>query len=345
MLLSQALKSLDTPQNPELDQALPRQIPAILTFLKRWQEYLTAKGEGDQEDARDAVKQVLASDPPGAFMPRSEWLQIVLAAKREEDAGRKQPYGPTGIEKQADDILSAVEELDDLNPSLKKLRELQAGSGSESKSRSFPNSSGSSSRTPLAALIESLQFLDKNYQELKAGLPVSLALQAPSTGSSSRSLEADVFAAHTARLKAAYLTLALPRFLGLPEDMKPDADESFTAYVKKAARSRGEAAGPQFLLRCHEALFALERGDARRDDAEAAGIKAYLTTRNQEAAGRQEEAVYAYLDALHSNHELLPVEAIGKRLRALEEAHPEAYSRGAARFRQAPERGRESGKE
>lgn len=326
------------PRLPSGSGSLPgRDIPAILSFLKQWQVYLVLEESGDEVGTWQAVQSLKAPDADG-LMPRSELLQIIDEAKRAAAPDGAQIPDGGSIEEGAEAIVAGVEELDGLNPALKRLRML-LGAADNGMVAASP-----ASKRALASLIHQLQFLDRNYQDLKFGLPTSLALQAPPMDNGGRS-DGDVYGPHLARLKSAYLAFALPHFLGLPAEVKPDPNEDLSAFVKKTALTREENADPRFLLRCQEALSLLQRGSSSKTASDTAGLRAYLTGRNQEIAGRREQAVAAYLEALESGDELLPVEAIGKRLRALEEAHPEAYSRGAARFRQAPERGKESGKE
>ncbi len=302
------------PRLPSGSGSLPgRDIPAILSFLKQWQVYLVLEESGDEVGTWQAVQSLKAPDADG-LMPRSELLQIIDEAKRAAAPDGAQIPDGGGIEEGAEAIVAGVEELGGLNPALKRLRML-LGAANNGMVAASP-----ASKRALASLIHQLQFLDRNYQDLKFGLPTSLALQAPPMDNGVRS-DGDIYGPHLARLKSAYLAFALPHFLGLPAEVKPDPNEDLSAFVKKTALTREENADPRFLLRCQEALSFLQRGSSKTA-SDTAGLRAYLTGRNQEIAGQREQAVAAYLEALESGDELLPAEAIGKRLQALQEPPP-----------------------
>jgi hypothetical protein len=273
----------------------------IRQFLLRWQDYLFFKKSGDIKRAVEVLRSAANSPGDAAdLLPRSELLALIERNTAKSDPGNE------GV----DEILAKIKTLPDMAGGIKQLRLLE--------SRRLSMTDQSYGSDGIYSTLNALVALEKAYREFEAGLPTSLeaAMNPP-----------DFRAVDMVQLRVQLLLLMLPRFIGTPPELKPQAGETTQAFVEKVitlARDRGDWA---MMVRARDAKRILSRGNQFFTNA---GLLAFIAGLNQEAAGQYMLAVISYQNALKNGTDDISPKLIGEKLEAIKAAHPAEYEQGVA---------------
>lgn len=290
------------------------QVEPTLQFVTQWQNYLSAVETGNSQAAQEALRS-LSNSNGLSLIPRSEILKL-LALSKPGKPGQDDPEQSSPMDA-VEKILSETKSLADMEATLKKLRKLQ-------------ESRGNSNRMDIInPLIQSLQPIDKNYQDFKAGLAVNL--ESPQNYSGGTEIGNTV----VPRLKAELMLLMLPRYVGAPEGTRAQPGEDVLQFLDRLsneAKSRGDVG---VAIRAREARRLLQRGSAMSSN-DTAALSALVSGQNQEAAGQYMLAVVSYQTSLKSGSDLIPAKIIGERLAAIQAAHPKDFDDGMERFLNPP---------
>ena len=265
------------------------------SFVSNWQDYLQALEKGNRNKANQLL-QNLASSSGSTPVPRSMLIALIDETSESSD--------PPDVAPQE------IKELDEIAPSLRKMRALSMSHRSGS---AFPRAMEAES------LARSLTQIDRAYQNFNAGLPMTLDFLAP-TGETTAVADN----ATAARLKAKLLLLVLPRLAGAPEKTAAKPGEDALALVERMIREAGERGDLPGCVRAIEIGQTLKRGTTITDVA-SNPLASARAGQSYEAAGQYALAVFSYQNALGAGCDLTLAALIGKRLEALKRDHPDDY--------------------
>ncbi|RYD24391.1 MAG: hypothetical protein EOP88_00255 [Verrucomicrobiaceae bacterium] len=270
-------------------------------FTSSWQDYLQALGTGQRTRANQLLRN-LSGNESRLPVPRS--LVISMIQEDTPEAAK------------ANEPLPSITELDQIEPTLRKLRAISMNSRNSS-SGIYPEN--------LDQAIQSLATLDKTYQDFKAGLPTNLGLILRQDGSHFGN-QADP--AYTAALRVKLLLLVLPGYLGIPDEAaKPDEDIArYLDRVEKTSAEKGDAAT---CARVIETWVAFEPGAAGASAARSL-LVAFRAGQAQEVAGQAFQAAVSYQNALAAGPSTALAGLIGKRLEEIKRSNPEEYKRASS---------------
>ena len=301
-------------QSSEAVRTAFNQVEPTLQFVTQWQNYLSAVETGNSQAAQEALRS-LSNSNGLSLIPRSEILKL-LALSKPDKSGQDAPEQSLPVEA-VEKILSETKTLADMEATLKKLRKLQ-----ESRT-------GSNRMDFINSLIQSLQPIDKNYQDFKAGLAVNLESSQSNSGGT------ELGNAVIPRLKAELMLLMLPRYVGAAEGTRAQPGEDVLQFLDRLsneAKSRGDVG---VAIRAREARRLLQRGSAI-SASDTAALSALISGQNQEAAGQYMLAVISYQTSLKSGSDLVPAKIIGERLAEIQSAQPKDFEAGMERFLSPP---------
>jgi hypothetical protein len=277
--------------------------------LAHWQDYLAASKSGDAKRASEILRNMASSSNDGAsLIPRSEIL--ARAEKVNQSTGNAPSPDRTN------EILAKAKTMADVAGVIEELRAYQ-----KHKQQPVSYSSGD----PTMAAITALLSMEKTYREFLAGLPTNLE---------ATFFQSDPLGASLIPLRVELLLLVLPRYLGVPADMKPKSGEAVEAFVDRIAADARERGDIPLLGRTREVRRTLLRRGGNL--ADPSGANAFSAAQNQEAAGQYLLAVASYQSALKSGSDDISPKLIGERLNAIKAAHPEEYEKGMERFLTPP---------
>ncbi len=303
---------------------LTNRLKGAVPFLHRWQDYLQAQARQDPEAAGNIMRSIasqtsISDDTP--LVPRSEILARVPAepASRElltpNDAD-KQTEGETHAALR--EILAGTRTLDDIPAALGKLDEL--------KKKPVRNPVFNAQASGLDAAVSALEALQAARRSLQADAEFSIAVPQlhPVLTGSSRGPEEEI-----TRLRADLLALALPRVLGAGDE-KPAPGERLEAVLRRlveAARQRGDwdmvLRGVELSRQLGTTPGAYTSSDL---SSEKEAFRQFRIGQTMESAGQAQQAAAAYLLALKTGVQDLPVSLIGERLGAIQKDHPQDYA-------------------
>lgn len=273
-------------------------LDSVRFFATNWQDYLSARNEGDVERARSALGSIKSADR-SVIVPRSELLALERSLPSEDERVSK--------------IVLGIKTLEEIRPVIIKLGEFTRRSNVGS----------------VSDIIRCLSGIDDNYRELKEGLPPSLQFnfQRPNyipPGITSKFIE----------LQAQYYRVAIPIYVGAPKELIANEAESVTAFIDRMEEFSVVREDIELRVKVRGVRRAISEGPYVMEDMN--GFHFYTAGKNQELAGQYELAVGSYQQALRTGHELVPVRAIGERLAAIKTEHPEEYKAGVERFMNPP---------
>jgi len=310
MDLDDVLKDLQSLQNsgpsssgynatPELTE----KINATLQFVTQWQDYLSALGSGNKEDARNSLRNILENrqiDAP-QFFPRSEILaRYVEASGGNPNAGNSTPEGgPTD----PDVILDKVKKVDDVEGILPDLFRVPSPSSGPAWDWS------------------ELVTLDKAREDALAGLAVWLDLK--------KAMNGPVWGRNISRIVAMELLVLLPHYLGTDVSDPPKENETVISYLDRLSATANSNGNLALLQRAIAVKVALADG---QENGAARGTEQFLAGLSQDAAGQYEPAVLSYENALKEPDGFLPVQIVGERLAAIKATHPDDFEKGLTAF-------------
>ncbi len=278
-------------------------IGAAFQFVTQWQDYLSASGSGNWQEAQNALHNILENRQINApsYIPRSEIL-----AKMEEARAGGPKIGGGASGRTADDpnvILPTVKKPEDFSKVLPQLY-LAPTAPSEAPW----------DWSPLIAL-------DKARMDAEAGLPVTLDLHQVMNGG--------VWGEDISRIVAMELLEILPYYLGTKVAYPPKPKETVVNYLDRLSATASQAGDLALLQRAITMKVAL--GTARMN-MQALGTQQFLAGLSQEAAGQYAQAISSYQNALKQSDEFLPSKVVGERLAAIRTAHPDEFEKGMTLF-------------
>ncbi|HEV3410511.1 MAG TPA: hypothetical protein VG095_09455 [Chthoniobacterales bacterium] len=269
---------------------------ATIRFVTRWQDYLVQLSVGNEKAAREKLTS-LADDTSFPVVPRSEILARLNPLPTPTPPPRADVNTPA-----VEAIMLRIATLEDVAAAVKELRPLRQGAN------------------PVDfEAINELIMISNEYEQTKAGLPVSLAAM---NGMHYRRFP---------KLRSEFVLLLLPQHLRALE-RKPAKGESGDEYLKRLGREAKEAGDWPLLLRVLETSHSLLTTNTVAPP-EIAALKAFIAGENQYAAGQFSLAVTSYQTALRDGGNSVPAQAIGGRLKHIQANHAKAYEEGLERYR------------
>ena len=309
--LDATLRALGEPgQRP--DYRAPAAVSAVFErvrgarrFVIGWQDYLSARGHGDSEAARQSLQNISSSDEPD-LMPRSEILARVEDLKAAKEHS---------LDDGANGIVERTKTLDDIAGSLFALEALQQKTGNDYAARTKAN-----------ALVTELQLLGGIYNDYRAGLPTTVERLL------TRISGADSPAPQMLGLREQLLRLVCARQLNVENRFKPGAQEPFQDYLKRVMADAQERCDVRLIVHVKELQTRADAWSSHVSNQSYSpsqvNLQSLLAAQNQEEAGQYVPAVISYQAALKTGGDLVPAKAIGTRLDAIKAAHPTEFEKG-----------------
>jgi hypothetical protein len=208
-------------------------------------------------------------------------------------------------------VISRIKTPDDLNGALLELRKVDPD-----------NQAWRGDGRPL---IEALSRLNDAYREFNAGMATQIEAVTPSIDNYPR-LPNPVPA-----VRSQILTLVLPRYLGLPPEVKAKPGEGPRDFLKRISAEAGARGDYQLAAKADDTEAYLRYGD--RPHASDSQANLFITAQNQEAAGQFALAVDSYEKALALPFHVVPPKVIGERLAAIKAKYPKEFDQGMDFYR------------
>ncbi len=298
-------KSGPVPLRPSEPEAKPyRRADTARRFVLRWQKYLSVAASGDLEEARQILESLSHEDDNG-LIPRSQIL-----ARIHDPAPSQEPATRPAIRK----VLDRIKTLDDMSLAYDTLKAMQ--------------SDGHRQVGELQEAIAALTPLELAYREFKAG---------SSTNLENLLTEARMLPNYVIPVRNQLLALILPRYLGLPEDLKPGPDEGVHAFLDRIVADAIAKRNYVLAARAREFQYAMKYNPRETGGSQAA---TFIAGHNQEEAGQYTLAVASYQKALAMGTDVVPPKVIGERLAAIQKEHPAEYQEGVQLFLAPPQQRR-----
>jgi hypothetical protein len=287
-----------------------QRLQAAFAFVTLWQDYLSAKVARDFERTKGSLDKLLHSQQVGdpIFLPRSQILEIQAEADGFAITAGKDPLDP-------DNILDSAKTAEDVPAVIDKLGSLADKNPAANRGLDWSQ----------------LDNFYKQYSSVKAGLPVSLDLNTVFDG--------PVMGTGVSHLKALLLRYMLPRYFGTEESNPPRSGETIRAYLERLRNSAIAKEDWPMLQKVMGVELRLSFGkppDIFNDRNGFTGSQCFLAGLSQEAAGQYAMAVKSYEDALKRTDTLIPSKVVGKRLAAIQAAHPDEFEQGLEVFLTPP---------
>lgn len=313
-----------------------------LSFVAAWQDYLGGAAAGNNGRAREALERLSAPEMSMVgLIPRSGIIAKLDAMQGSREDANQVPGNaedktplvnpPLKLDKTKRNILFDIKKLDDLFPVIQALQAVKARGD-------MPGFSDS-----INGILKVLTPLSKAYNELKAGLPASIELSPAENGDQVAQIE-------ITNLRSQLITMALPRYLGLPSDAKAKPGEGPYDYLHRVYSQAIAKEDYPLAERARKAQRYLLEGRiseekpvpdrpmnlppqlAARYGASVSpaltSVQLYTNAVNQEKAGQYMLAVLSYEKALAAGSDLVPAKKVGERLAALQSAHPDEFRQG-----------------
>lgn len=282
-----------------------------LQFVKLWQDYLAQDAAGDTTAVHETLERLAGLEGGVTLIPRSQILSLLHPAERTLRGVPKAAAGTPDVE----DILGQIKTPADLHGALQQLEKLRTDDHEE--------------RGDLRLTLQTLSLLEEAYREFQAGLSTRVETVAPKASSSapSQSLIASV--------RAQIISLVLPRYLGLPEDVRANAGEGPHPFLDRIAADAAARGDYLLVAKARETQRLLRDGTAYNgSDNSQAGL--FVTACNQEAAGQFSLAVGSFERALASPSDIVPPKVIGGHLAAIKADHPQDFQQGIDSYLSPP---------
>lgn len=307
--LASVKNSADSRRYAEQTQTARSKVEPTYRFVARWQEYLAAQAAGNSENCRSILRDLANSDT--LLIPRSELLAKAQEPKNSvEDAAKPE----RSVDEIADEMIAKTKSLNNISELVKELRRLNN-----------QRRSGNYDRSDLQSTIQTLDRMDRSYQEFQAGLGTNIDVATNSNPTPTSLIP----------LKNQLLLLVLPRYITAPPHIKPKASEGVVEFLNRVA-AEAKAAGDMALAsRSKEALRQMQRSSSYTS-GDTAALSNFQAAQNQEIAGQYMLAVVSYQTALKSGSDTVPAKLIGERLADIKKNHPEEFEKGMERFLTPP---------
>jgi hypothetical protein len=299
--------------------ALANKINACYQFTTQWQDYLSAKNNGNTQAAQNVLQNLLNNRQTDApiLIPRSQLLAIsaALAANKPASNGSAPAVDPMSaaqsaqdemrkaVQLQKNDIFTSIKTVDDIAPAVAKLSVL--------RETGYPQNND----------IAQLQRMSAAYSDAKNGLParidfldVNTMQQAPNQP-------------ELARIKVLVLLYILPVYLNVAPDQQPQPNETVKDYLNRmsdAAQAKNDWLSLKKIAQTQEKI-----GYVKMPPEFYAGL-------DQEAAGQFALAAQSYMQGLRTNSPDLPSKLVGQRLDAIKKDHPDDYALAEKRYQTPP---------
>jgi hypothetical protein len=174
-----------------------------------------------------------------------------------------------------------------------------------------------------------LSDLERVHEQFKAGLPTEI----PVTDETRQwNLPAEPFV----QLRTQLIGLVLPRYLGLLAKTTLRANEGPEEFLSRVAAEAVNRQDYLLAARARTTQAILREGRNQVSDPRVLALeeqaRLFVSAANQENAGQYALAVCSYERALASGSDLVPGHVVGKRLAALQAAHPEQFREGYESF-------------
>ena len=278
------------------NQALFQQVSGAFEFTKLWQNYLSHLATGQTQLVINDLQNLSQNNYAVGIIPRSHILELLAACTNPQKGAPGEGPSPTT----AESIVENIKTLDDMEPALKQLKQLQ---------------STNPSNGDLQQMYFSLAPLVQTYNDVKAGAPSNV------NWSFSSGNERGISAA----LKAQLMIFILRHYLDAYKGTPPAADEKPATYVNRVIADAVSREDWPLLQRAISAQSYLNRnagfGSNGLSTSGSAGADNLLIALNQEAARQYAEAVVSYQNALKYPDSNIPGKLIGDKLEAIREDH------------------------
>lgn len=292
--------------NNDLVQRASQKVESAARFTRRWQDYLAQLNAGNQSTARQ-IMQELAGEGSGYYpiLPRSELLARMGTAPSLSSAGETRVKAkPLDVE---------IKSLDDLPGALERIRQFYDG-------KTIPEDT----TTYLQILLTINNALD-NLESGKIGPAMQTGL---GNGVYINRPLPEKYTLLIAKLRRELLMRALPRYLGLPSERAPKADENASDYILRITKEASAAGDWLLVSRALDTYqhVGFENGAPPEWlPLERAALGQYLSGRNMEQAGEYESALASYLQALRAPGNYVPMEDIAARVKAMHKVIDEKH--------------------
>ncbi|MDB6136965.1 MAG: hypothetical protein JWO94_37 [Verrucomicrobiaceae bacterium] len=272
-----------------------------------------------QSEASSAAMQT------GELMPRSEFHEKMrLLIERLSPPAPKRPLPFPEFEKQVQALVASVKTLNDLAGVLDKLEVL---SGRQREANGYYGE---------PKLMGELRDLRKIYDSLRAGEATSVTFSSQNLTPASHQTE-PLF-----EIKNLLVKFALTRVLSAPEGLAPKQDESAADFLQRVYESARRTSDWPLMDRVFDTEQTIGLANLAPPN-DAAALRGFLGGMNLEHADQFSAAVSAYLGALKTGSQVLPMDKIRDTLAALKKDHPQDYESGV-RLSDSPPPGSKHGK-
>jgi len=313
--LDEVLTALQHAQHSDLSMSsspqtglLYQKMHDALTFVEKWQDYLSARIGGDKAAARRILEELLKHSNDAPFVTRSQ----LLALQRELSDTSHNPA----------DLVLGIKSLEEMREVIMQLRPITT-------QMQMPGPGDSSHSMEAGDLLSSLSRLETPYREHLAGLPVQIEPLLTADG-----YEGDALG-KLSELRAMLLKQVLPETLHLPKDSAPRDEETVSAFLSRVIGEAKEHDDLALAIQARNLRSSMAGGQpsARPDEVM---LSAWQTGQSQEEAGQYFLAVDSYQKTLASGSDMTPAKTIGARLNAIREEHAEDYARAMERYAPSP---------
>lgn len=287
----------------EQQTRLVQRIDSVLRFMTRWQDSILQASAGYDGAARNILREL--ADPSSSYSGNQNYPLLTRA----EIVARMGKESEATVE----DILRGVKTLDELPKAIADLQRL-----SQEPRRGV-------SMMEINSPVGELTQISRGHNAFKGGAYdgalASVSTDAPYVQAIGSSPE-------LTRLRNLLLTEVLPKYLELPDDPKPKANENASDFLLRLAK---ESAGKEDWARVARILDAYRQVAFGRVqtpawvDADIDACENFASAANLEKAGRFAAAIQAYQKVLTKIGRYAPTAAANDRLLALQKSQPEAF--------------------
>lgn len=273
-------------------------------FVRRWQDYVNQVATGNNSAAFNTLRELANDNTYESFYPRSR----ILA--RMETTGNSTPAASGSL----------------LAPEALTIDNLEQFARQISARRSGPYAAVTNDPAN-DELAQEVARVHTALTQFQLGNP-HLALAGTRTHLSGR---VNPYSGALARVQQSLLLRVLPAYVQAPDDLKPLAGETPEVYLRRVVKHGSEKKDWALAVRSLEAIQSLINnipGSALNADLNA--YRQLLVATNQERAEQWTAAIRSYLNVLRAESGTLPVDEIGRRLKALKAAHPQEYQTAEA---------------
>jgi hypothetical protein len=290
----QELGHLRENRNEQMSELLRRasaKVEATVQFITRWQDHLAQANADNLKAAREILRN-LAESSSYPIVPRSEILSRMQAISEAETKAKALPGSLIPAKVEA--ICSALKNPAEISLTLEQLTALR---------QQFPSEVDST-------IVSELDGLNTLYKQIQASLtiPVNMLDNAH----------------HFIDLRLQLILLALPRYLGLADDYRPQSNESVGQFLDRIIADAKRTENWPLMLKTMETSRMISRGSMGGYSTGSFSfnpLRSFVTGRNQEQAGQYASAVVSYQEALKDTENVVPLNVVRDRLATIKKEH------------------------